>query len=166
MNKTDKKLVIGRLGDALGIKGWLHLFSDTAPPNNIFEYPNWFILKNQKPVFIHYETYKQHGNHFSVKLKDCDDRDQALLLKNQDIYIDRADLPTLNNEFYWDDLVGLTVVDTTGKILGIVQHLFSNGANDMLAVKNEKTHYIPYLAHVILEVHLEKKEIVVDWEII
>ena len=167
MGKTTKQLVIGRLGDALGVTGWLHLYSHSDPANNIFTYKNWFILKNNQPVFIHREGHKPHGNHFAVKLKNCDDRDQALLLKNQDIYIDRAELPVLSSsEFYWDDLVGLSVINTHETLIGVVDHLFENGANIVIAVKGEKMQYIPYLMDVVLAINVEKKEIIVDWEIL
>lgn len=167
MEKLAKQLVIGRLGDALGVTGWLHLYSHSDPAKNIFDYKKWFILKNNKPVYIHRESHKPHGNHFTVKLKDCNDRDQALLLKNQDIYIDRAELPALSNdEFYWDDLVGLSVINTDEKLIGIVDHLFENGANTVIAVKGEKMQYVPYLPDVILEIDMAKKIIVVDWEVL
>src|SRR5690606_13450625 len=118
---------------------------------------------NQPIEFI---SHKPHGNHFAVKLKNCNDRDQALLLKHQDIYVDRAELPELpDNVFYWDDLVGLSVMTPTGNVIGVIDHLFATGANDVIAIKAEKLVYIPYLPNVVLSVDLATKTMVVDWEI-
>ncbi len=155
-------ITIGRLGDAYGIKGWLHLISYTDPPENVFNYPHWQV--NGREVFI--EAHRPHGNHYAIKLKGCDVREQALLLKHRDILVDRAALPKLPpGEYYWSDLVGLSVQDTQGKLLGIVDHLFSTGANDVISVKNGQgiELLIPYLTSVVKQVDLDKKMIVVDW---
>lgn len=156
-----KKILIARLGDAHGIRGALHLFSYTDPRDNVFAYRD-FTTKDGKKIDI--VSHKTHADHFTVQLKGCDDRDQALLLKHTDLYIDRDQLPALESGFYWEDLIGLTVIDTHEKVLGIVDHLFTAGENDVIAVKGEKLHYVPYLTHVVLEVNIEKKIILVDWE--
>src|SRR3989338_6097133 len=133
-------IAIGRLGDAHGIRGWLHLFSYANPPENIFQYKNWRIGNR----FIDAESHRAHGDHFAVKLKGCDDRDQALLLKHQDILIDRQQLPSLpEGEYYWHDLIGLSVIDAHGKTLGIVDHLFSTGSNDVVVIKETRHNFSP-----------------------
>ncbi|OGT53885.1 MAG: 16S rRNA processing protein RimM [Gammaproteobacteria bacterium RIFCSPHIGHO2_12_FULL_42_13] len=157
-------IVIGRLGDAFGVRGWLHLYSYAHPPENIFHYANWQV--NHRPTMI--EAHRPHGNHFVVKLRNCDDRDQALLLKHQDIQIDRTELPALSEgEYYWSDLIGLRVIDTNGKLLGVVDHLFSTGSNDVIAVhqtESSKPLYLPYLKQVIQKIDLREQIILVDAE--
>lgn len=159
----SKKIIIGRLGDVHGLQGWLHLFSHAEPADNFFHYENF---SNKAGKAIEIVLHKPHGNHFVVKLKNCDDRDTALTFKNQDLYIDRAELPPLpDNQFYWDDLIGFAVITTNQKLLGNVDHLFSTGSNDVIAVKGEKLLYVPYLADVIVDVDTKAKKIIVNWEI-
>lgn len=155
-----KMLRMGQLGDAFGIQGWLHLFSNATPSENLFTYHPLFI--DSKPIEITH--HKPHGNHFVVKIKNCDDRDQALLLKNKAIFVERDALPDIDEGYYWDDLIGFTVVTTHHKTLGTIDHLFSAGANDVIAIKGEKLQYVPYLPDVVLAVDLEKKVMTVDWE--
>ena len=163
-------ITIGHLGDAYGIKGWLHLVSYANPPDNIFKYQNWFIKKD---FLLQIESFKKHGNHFVVKLKNCEDRDQALQFKHQDIFIDRVELPPLsNNEYYWSDLVGLAVHNARGECLGVIDHLFETGSNDVIVVNHHKIkqarlikqYFIPYLKSVVKEIDLTKKTMIVDWE--
>lgn len=161
----SKKIIIGRFAGAYGIKGCLHLISFTDPPENIFQYSNWQTQKHNVWLPIHFETYKTHGNHFIVKLKDCDDRDQAMQLKNLEIAVDRADLPKIkNHKYYWDDLTGLTVVNLSGKTLGVIDHLLATGANDVIVLQNPQKQMIPYIKSVIQKIDLEKKMVWVDWE--
>lgn len=180
-SQESKKITIGRIGDAFGVKGWSHLFSFTEPADNIFKYIHWQIRAYKKkdaqwrPIEV--EFYKPHGGDYVVKFKDCDDRDQALLLKNHTIAVDRVDLPELEKgEYYWSDLIGLQVVNTKGESFGEIDYLFEAGSNDIIATKIIKktnvqskkphtiTHYIPYTKDVVKSVDLTKKIMIVEWD--
>ncbi|OGT43582.1 MAG: 16S rRNA processing protein RimM [Gammaproteobacteria bacterium RIFCSPHIGHO2_12_FULL_40_19] len=163
---SPKKIIIGRIGDAYGVKGWSHLISFTDPHENIFNYKNWQIQTSGDlfaPVKL--ESYKAHGNGYVIKIKDSNDRDQALLLKGKSLAIERSELPVLKKDaYYWSDLVGLAVINTKGESLGTIDHLFETGSNDVIATN---THVlIPYLRSVVKEVDLEKKTILVEWDAI
>lgn len=162
---SDQKIVIGRLGGPYGIKGWLHLHSFTDPIANIFQYPRWYLKKRDQWELLQLELHKTHGNSFVVKLVGYDDREIAALLKGAEIATDRAELPKITeNEYYWSDLVGLTVITLTGETLGTVDYLFETGANDVIVTKGKKQHFIPYLENVIKAVDLQNQQIIVDWE--
>lgn len=183
-------ITIGRIGDAYGIVGWSHVFSFTDPADNIFNYTHWQIRTYQKKEAqwrpIEVEHHKPHGNAYVVKFKGCDDRDQALLLKNHTIAVERADLPALKkDEYYWSDLIGLQVISTTGESFGEISHLFEAGPNQIIATKILKeahaparaktgtqfkphttTHYIPYTKDIVKSIDLVKKIMLVEWEAI
>jgi 16S rRNA processing protein RimM len=180
-SSDSKKIIIGRIGDAYGVQGWSHIFSFTDPADNLFEYKNWHIRAYQKKGApwraVELEYHKPHGAAFVAKIKGYDDRDQALLLKNHSIAVDRSEIPTLKeNEYYWNDLIGLQVINTQGESFGEIDHLFEAGPNDIIATKiiaeartatsKEKstTHYIPYTKDVVKSVDLEKKIMIVEWE--
>ena len=76
------------------------------------------------------------------------------------------DLPLLKeNEFYWTDLVGLTVVTVDGVVFGKVVRLLQTGANDVLVVKGDRERCIPYIRpNVVCRVSLQDKLIEVDWD--
>lgn len=185
-SQDSKKIVIGRIGDPFGVKGWSHLFSFTEPADNIFNYTNWQIRAYKKKdaqwILAEIECHKPHGGNYVIKFKGYDDRDQALLLKNHTIAVDRADLPTLaKGEYYWNDLIGLQVISTKGESFGEIDYLFEAGSNDIIATKIPKetheqtgkqskphaiTHYIPYTKDVVKSVDLAKKIMVVEWDAI
>lgn len=163
-----KKIVLGRIGDAYGIKGWSHVFSFTHPPDNLFHYKNWYIRAYQKANaewrLVEVESHKTHGDAFVAKIKGYEDRDQALLLKNHTIAVDRTDLPTLKQgEYYWDDLIGFQIINTQGKSFGVVDHFMETGANPVIATR-DKTYYLPYTKEVVKLVDLEARVIVVEWD--
>jgi 16S rRNA processing protein RimM len=73
--------------------------------------------------------------------------------------------PAPEGEYYWTDLIGLTVINREGVTLGQVDHLLETGANDVLVVKGERERLIPFLLElVVLEVDLAQRMLRVDWE--
>ena len=80
--------------------------------------------------------------------------------------MDRGQLAALpNGEYYWADLIGLTVTTLSGVSLGRVIRLLETGANDVLVVQGDRERLIPYVFGVIVRtVDLEAGRMVVDWD--
>ncbi len=69
------------------------------------------------------------------------------------------------DEYYWSDLVGLQVITRDGLVLGVVDHLFETGANDVMVVKGEQEYLVPFIQEQVVEsVDLESRIIRVDWD--
>ncbi len=108
---------------------------------------------------------RSQGRGLIARLEGCTDRDQAHALIGAEIAIDLAQLPALGaGEYYWAQLEGLRVVNLQGVELGRVSHLLETGANDVLVVKGEREHLIPYIGAVIRAVDTEAGLIRVDWD--
>ena len=67
------------------------------------------------------------------------------------------------NEYYWDELEGMRVIDEKGDVLGVVSYLIETGSNDVLVLNNDKM--IPYIDSVITKVDKGTKTITVDWDL-
>jgi 16S rRNA processing protein RimM len=68
-------------------------------------------------------------------------------------------------EYYWNDLLGLTVVTLQNEPLGKVDHLLETGANDVLVVSGDRERLIPFvLDDVVKRVDLDAGVIQVDWD--
>ena len=164
-----KKIHVGKITDAHGIKGWLKIVSFTSPPENIVRYSSWIIQKDGKDQVYTVVEGKQNHNKIIVKLRDIDDRTQAEKLKNSEIKIMRSELPNLGDQkYYWSDLEGLKVININQEPIGIVDSLFETGANDVLVVKgkNNKRILIPFVMdEIIKEVNIDLDYIKVYWSI-
>lgn len=109
---------------------------------------------------------KHQGSHIIVKLKDCQTIEQARTYVNNPIAANRSQFVELpQGDYYWVDLIGLNVINHQGIELGIVDHLFETGANDVLVVQGKKRHLLPYTAEVIQSINLKQKIILVQWDI-
>jgi 16S rRNA processing protein RimM len=164
---SDDIIVIGCFGKAVGLKGMIRVKSFTEPKENILKYQPWLVKSNQKWRTMQYKTAAQQGKLLVVSMEGVNDRNESEALTNSNIAIYRHQLPELDDEFYWADLEGLTVVNKQGDIFGIVSHLIATGSNDVMVVKAEnKAHMIPYLLNdVVLDIDLTDSIIVVDWDL-
>jgi len=80
------------------------------------------------------------------------------------VSVERAALPeTGEGHYYLADLLGLEVVNEQGERLGVVEKLFTNGAQDVMEVAGDRTRLLPWVAAVVREVDLLKRKVIVQW---
>jgi len=164
----DSHIQVGNIQGVFGIKGWLKVFSHCRPKEQILDYSNWELRLPIGAEIYELQEGKLHGTGIIAKLKNVDDRTFAETLKGADIWVAKADLLELDeNEYYWFELEGLSVINMEGETLGYVQKLMETGANDVLVVVNaadKQEILIPYVKEqVIKQVDVEQKTITVDW---
>lgn len=165
MSDTDL-IVIGRLGRPHGIKGLVTVISFTEPRENILRYVPWYFDINhqwQSLKLLHVEV---NNKSILAQIEGYDEREQVAQLTNVDIAVERALLPQLKpGEYYWHQLLGMSVVNQQGVVLGAVIEIMPTGANDVLVVVGEKRHLIPYLPDTfIINVDDQQRLITVDWD--
>ena len=95
-----------------------------------------------------------------------EDRDAADALRGAELFVPRAALPPpAAGEYYWVDLEGLRVVNTQGADFGVVSHLFSTGANDVLVARGDRERMIPFVTpDYVVSVDFEAGLVTVDWD--
>lgn len=167
MSDTDEQyIVLGQINGLYGVKGWVKVFSHTEPRENILTYDTWYLKRGAAWQPCTVKSGRRQGKSVVVQLEGIDDRDAAAALLGTEIAIQRDQLPpTEANEYYWTDLEGLQVSNLEGETLGRVSHLFSTGANDVMVVKGEREHMIPFIqGNYIKSVDLDAGEIKVDWD--
>jgi len=80
------------------------------------------------------------------------------------VYVRRESMPEPEaGHYYLADLVGLEVVNEKGVVLGVVKRWMFNGAQDVMEVGGDRTRLIPWMASVVRDVDLEKKQIHIEW---
>ena len=162
----DELLLMGRIASTFGVKGWLRVNAFTAQPDNLLDYSPWYLKLKGCWQAVEPLAGRHHGKGLVVQLKECDDRDAAAALTGTDIGIYRSQLPAAEpDEYYWSDLVGLQVITADEQVLGVVDHLFETGSNDVLVVKGERESLVPFVKdQVVKSVDLETRTIRVDWD--
>ena len=161
-----ERVILGKIAGVYGVRGWVKVFSETKPKENIFSYTPWQIKIDGQWQNVKVIEGKPHGKGLVAHLESYDDRDLARKLVGAEIAIDKAQLPApAEGEYYWADLVGLKVITLDGQALGQVDQLFETGANDVLVVKGDRERLIPFVqGQYIREVDMAAGVIRVDWD--
>jgi 16S rRNA processing protein RimM len=165
-HSPDAPLVMGRIAAPYGVRGWVRVVTFTEAPENLLAYSPWHLKREGGWQAVKLVDGREHGKGLVVQLAGYDDRDAAAVLSGTEIGVYRSQLPAPDtDEYYWSDLVGLQVLTTQDKLLGVVDHLIETGANDVLVVDGDRERLIPFvLDKVVMSVDLDKAEIQVDWD--
>jgi len=160
-------VAIGRIGAPYGVKGWAHVQSYTNPPDNILRYKTWNLQIKDKWQKVLVIEARAQGKSFVAALEGYETRESIAKLTNIEIWVNRQELPDLQeDDHYWVDLIGMTVITVSGEVLGTIDSLFETGSNDVVVVKGENKEYlIPYIPEdYIVEIDRESRIMRVSWD--
>ena len=176
--QTSSELeVVGRILGVHGVQGWVKVFSNTDPRENIQHYQPWHLKQGcsrsggeWKPVKV--IGFRPQGKGLIAQLEGVTDRNMAAALVGQDIGIPRDLLPQSGGgEYYWRDLIGLRVFHSEGADFGKVVRMLETGANDVVVVRGDsksldrRERLIPWQPDdVITDVNLAEGRMTVDWD--
>ena len=161
----DNWVAMGYVKGAFGIKGWVKVAADTEYADSLLDYPVWQLSKDGFPRRNRLKTGLVAGYELKLKFAYIRDRDAAQLLRGYTIEIKRSDFEhAQEGEYYWADLVGLTVYNRQNELIGTVSSLMETGAHDILVADGEHGRkLIPFVDHYIDNVDLEQGSIIADW---
>lgn len=166
MSNTSKDdlVCVGIIAGAFGVRGEARIKSFCADPKAIAKYAplstedgrRSFTLKINKPV----------KGGYAARLGGLATREDVEAMKGVKLYAPRERLPALpDDEFYYSDLLGLSVVDTGGAEIGEVRHVAEYGAGDFLEIRLAETGkalLVPFTREAVPTVDLAARRVVVD----
>lgn len=165
---TPKRVLLGRILGAHGLRGDVRIESWTDPRTAIFKYQPWLLVDARGQVReLRGARGHEGGKSLIARIPDVEDRDAAEALRGIEIHVTRDVLPPPKaDEFYWVDLEGLDVVTVDGVPLGRVAHLFSTGANDVMVVRDDtRERMVPFVRpQFVTAIDLAAGRITVDWD--
>ena len=173
MDESANYVLLGYISGVHGVKGWLKVFSYTSPRLQITEYPEWYLADDGKKDWqrINVLDGKKQGKNIIALLDGVNDRNHVEALIGTKISIKTDQLEALpKHQYYWRDLIGLSVVTVDDVSLGVVDWLFDTGSNDVLVVKDNtgvaaKERMIPFLLDDVIKIiDLDEARIIVDWD--
>jgi 16S rRNA processing protein RimM len=112
---------------------------------------------------------KLHGRGLLMNVETVADRSQAETLIGAQLFTDKSCLPDLEEDtYYWFDLIGLDVFNTSGVRLGRLDGVIPTAANDVYVVKahecngRQRELLIPAVGDVVLNIDLDSGTMIVD----
>ena len=160
-----KYLEIGQIVNTFGIKGMVKVKPFTDDIKKRFDNLKKVYIqnKNERKEY-EIEEIKYHKEMVLIKFKGIENPEDANLLRNYYLVVDRdKEEPLEKGTYYIVDMIGLDVYTDDGKKLGILDDVFNSGSSDIYVVKNElgKQILLPAIEDVIKKIDMEERKMIV-----
>ncbi len=159
-----KYLEIGQIVNTFGIKGMVKVKPFTDNIERFDELEKVYIENKKGKKEYEIEEVKYHKNMVLIKFKGIENPEDANLLRESYLLVDRAnEKPLEEGTYYIVDMIGLDVYTDENEFLGKLEDIFNTGSNDIYVVKNElgKQILLPAIDDVLKEIDMENKKVVV-----
>lgn len=132
--QSEEMVCVGRIRTAHGVRGLVLVTSFTADPDDLFAYGPLFDASGTRRFELE-PTGRAQGD-FLARMAGVSQRDAAKALAGTQLYVPRSVLPEPEDEdeFYYADLIGLTVLDTAGNPVGRVADVADHGGGTVIEV--------------------------------
>lgn len=165
MAGAGKRVLVGRIAGAHGIRGEVLIRAFTARPEDIGAYGR---LSDGSARTFNFKSARATAKGVVAQLDGIADRTAAEALKGTELYLDRDRLPaTGEGEFYHADLIGLAAVDAEGQPLGEIVGVYNYGAGDLIELRlagSGKTELVAFTEAFVPEVDLAARRVVVRFD--
>lgn len=163
MGDLSDPVVIGKIGAPHGVRGTVRV-RPSGSGRHLREGMEPLVGDSRVRILRSRETPKG----FLIDLEGVESRPEAISLRGIELLLDRSELDAPDeDEFYAGDLVGLSVFDESGEVLGSVAETFGTPAHEVLVVRGDKEDsvsgdlYVPFTLEHVPEVDIEKGRLVV-----
>jgi len=150
-----------------GVKGGTKVESYSRPPEGIFSHKRLLLdLPKRQQWYLIKEVQIVAGK-LIIFFNNVENRTEAESLRGAKIFVERESLPpTGKQQYYWVDLIGLSVLNKEKKQLGHVSGFIETGNHDVMKVSGERERLIPFVLDVyVLDVDTDAREIMIDWHL-
>ena len=156
---------MGMFGAPQGVRGEIRVKSLTGEPGAIGGYGP-LTDKEGTRAFVFESLRPLKDGMLVARLAGVSTREAAEALKGMELFARRGQLPPPSeDEFYYDDLIGLDAVDAAGDPIGRVVSLVNYGAGDVLEIaptQGGETLLLPFTKQVAPRIDFDAGKIVVQ----
>jgi 16S rRNA processing protein RimM len=161
-----KYLNVGKIIGTHGIKGEVKVLSDSAFKDERFRKGQMLYVKregNMEPITI--DSHRSHKNLELITFNHYQNINDVLSYLGAEVYVDRNDLPELDgDEYYYDDLIGMSVRNSQGETLGIVEDIAEVPQGEILIIRKTdgSEAWVPFVSEFIKDVDCKQKIIIIE----
>jgi len=158
-----RRILLGRIADAHGIRGEVLIHSYAEVPEDIGAYGPLQDAAGARTFEI--ESTRASPKGVVARLKGVGDRTAAEALKGTQLYVERDHLPDAGEDaYYHTDLTGLAAVDVGGATIGTIVAVQNFGAGDLLEIRladTDRTEFVPFTEATVPSVDLDTGRVMV-----
>ena len=161
-NPQNNLLSVGKILNFRGLNGEAKVGYTKGKDKELSELKSVWV----KGIKLDIERVRFHKQFAIIKFKQINSINELIEFKGENIYITREEIEKnlKDDEYLISDLIGMSVLDEEGDLMGYVKSVGNNTGNDILCVVNEemkREFLVPFVKELVPVVNLDKKIIVV-----
>src|SRR5581483_3063845 len=156
---------IGRIAGIHGLRGALRFRPDNPQTDSLSHLDSLAIqIGAELRGFRLLDAVPAGHGTIKIHLEGVSDPNAAEALKGGTVMVRREDLPPPGpRQFYYFQALGCEVVLTDGRSIGTVAEMFSNGANDVMVVRDgAREILVPVIEDLLRSLDFDARRIVVE----
>lgn len=166
----EQYYLVGKIVNTQALRGEVRVMATTDFPEERFKIGAILAIFNGNKLVetVEVDGHRLHKNFNLLHFKGKDNINDVEKFKGFDLKVagtEREADELDENEFYYDDIIGLEVYTTDETYLGKVREITSLPSNDVWAVQRPnkgKDILIPYIEDIVLEIDLDDNRVVID----
>ncbi|MBU5366442.1 ribosome maturation factor RimM [Enterococcus devriesei] len=158
---------VGKIVNTHGIRGEVRVISTTDFTEERYQVGEKLFLfrEDQEVLPLTIASYRRHKNFDLLSFEGYPNINQVEAFRDGILKISEKQLTELNeHEYYYHEIIGLTVIDEEDREIGKITEILSPGANDVWVVKRkgQKDALIPYIESVVTDIDLTEGTVHVE----
>lgn len=150
-------IVLGKILRPHGLGGWLRVHAYAGFEASFSERDPLYVQTADGVLHPHrVEALRPQKKQLLAKLEGIETRNAAEVYRGADILVPKAALPREEDEYFWDDLLGLEVYLEDGAFLGRLAEIIPTAGHDIYVVAS------PQGDVLVPATHEHVREIAVD----
>jgi 16S rRNA processing protein RimM len=160
--QDELQVAIGYVRRAVGLDGRVEIELFSQDPSRVI--PGFVVSIYGQKYTVAAVAQRPKGL-IAVHFEGITDRDSADMLRGADVCVPESSIPPAPQDTYYHyQLIGLAVVNLSGRQIGTLSGIMETGANDVYVVTDETGSeiLIPAVRDVIKEIDISNKIVKVD----
>ncbi|MFV8804646.1 ribosome maturation factor RimM [Aerococcus urinaeequi] len=166
----EQYYLVGKIVNTQALRGEVRVMATTDFPEERFKIGATLAIFNGNKLVetVEVDGHRLHKNFNLLHFKGKDNINDVEKFKGFDLKVAGAEREADQldeNEFYYDDIIGLEVYTTDDTYLGKIREITSLPSNDVWAIQRPnkgKDILIPYIEDIVLEIDLSGNRVVIE----
>lgn len=166
----EQYYLVGKIVNTQALRGEVRVMATTDFPEERFKIGATLAIFNGDKLVetVEVDGHRLHKNFNLLHFKGKDNINDVEKFKGFDLKVagtEREADELDENEFYYDDIIGLEVYTTDETYLGKVREITSLPSNDVWAIQRPnkgKDILIPYIEDIVLEIDLADNRVMIE----
>lgn len=157
---------VGKIVNTHGIRGDVRVMPTTDFVAERFaKGQDLYLQQAGEPLKLTVELARQHKGFILVKFVGYDNINDVQAFRDHELMVSGKDQqPLEDGQYYYHQIIGLSVKTVDGEELGTIKEILSPGANDVWVVQRDgkKDLLLPVIDDVVKDVDLDAGEVTVE----